>query len=201
MKLINSILLILISLSALSQTPFDTLFQDKGKIGLRDSNYLAKNYFNNKQIPGWLAQSFFKYGVFKEWSPSLYNFKNANCSIMVDLLRDGYKIIDKNGILYQYTIIPITGTAVISSISIHPFKIPNNVLCGAYNEKGEFFYPYDQYEGKPISPKASYKGNDLTILVNDAKIVTIFAFIKSKDISGLNTFLIQKMAVKQYLYR
>ncbi len=147
MKLIIFLFLSLVSINSISQTPFDTFFQDKSKIGLRNSSYLAINFFNIKQVPGWFAQSFFNCDNVQadnNYTPD-DNFESfSDPKIMIDLLSAGQKTIDKNGVLYQMTFYSKFASKYISYFEIKPFRVPNWIFCGAYDPQLIFYYPSEQ---------------------------------------------------------
>jgi hypothetical protein len=185
----------LIIANSQAQTPFDTLFQDKSKIGLRDSSYLAKNFFNNKQVPGWFAQSFFNCDNVQadgNYTPD-DNFESfSDPKIIIDLLSEGQKTVDKKGVLYQMTFYSKNPFKYISYFEIKPFRVPDWIFCGAYDQQLNFYYPSEQrmYQYKYIKPRTSFLGNTIYIQSNKSRVLTVFKFIKTKDINGLNTFYI-----------
>ncbi len=46
------------------------------------------------------------------------------------------------------------------------------------------------YQYKYVKPRTSYSGNTIYIQSNKSRVLTVFMFIKTKDIDKLNTFYI-----------
>ncbi len=185
-------LLNLLLTNSQAQTPFDTLFRDKAKMGLRDSAYIAKNYLNNPNVPDWLAGSFFDYGHLEyHWKPYIrheYYEDFSICDVKKDLFRDGYKVVTENGVLFQITLYTNNKSYVISGITISPMRVTGNIILGAYDEKMKF---YSTKEKPQYTVKTSY------IDSKGSQFMTIFVFINKKDINPLNTILIRELQISK----